>query len=93
MLDAGAYSDHKVDLNLASHPGPNGDSALVRTTAYTRFKVEYFGKEAHAAAAPWEGINALDALSKFLVTRTLLSSSRFSAFLIVHGFLAYFRIK
>jgi len=65
LLDAGAYSDHKVDINLTSHPGPNRDSALVRTTAYLRFKVEYFGKEAHAAAAPWNGVNALDALSKF----------------------------
>lgn len=34
----------------------------MRTSAFSAFKVEYFGKEAHAAAAPWEGINALDAL-------------------------------
>lgn len=34
----------------------------MRTAAYTSFRVEYYGKEAHAAAAPWEGINALDAL-------------------------------
>lgn len=34
----------------------------MRTAAYSSFKVEYHGKEAHAAAAPWEGINALDAL-------------------------------
>lgn len=65
LLDAGAYSDHKVDINLTSHPGPRRDSVLGKTTAYSNFKVEYFGKEAHAAAAPWEGINALDALSKF----------------------------
>ncbi len=62
LLDAGAYSDHKVDINLISHPGKVSDCALSRTTAYQSFKVEYFGKEAHAAAAPWEGINALDAL-------------------------------
>ncbi|RDW87295.1 peptidase m20 [Coleophoma crateriformis] len=62
LLDAGAYSDHKVDINLISHPGTVDDSVLVRTTAYHNFKVEYFGKEAHAAAAPWEGINALDAM-------------------------------
>jgi metal-dependent amidase/aminoacylase/carboxypeptidase family protein len=66
LLDAGAYSDHKVDISLISHPGPARDAALVRTTAYTQFKVEYFGKEAHAAAAPWNGINALDALSKLV---------------------------
>lgn len=34
----------------------------MRTAAYKSFKVEYFGKEAHAAARPWDGINALDAL-------------------------------
>ncbi|KAL2061118.1 hypothetical protein VTL71DRAFT_7391 [Oculimacula yallundae] len=62
LLEAGAYSDHKVDINLISHPGKVADCALMRTNAYVSFKVEYFGKEAHAAAAPWEGINALDAL-------------------------------
>jgi metal-dependent amidase/aminoacylase/carboxypeptidase family protein len=62
LLDVGAYSDHKVDVNLISHPGKTPDSVLVKMTAYVRFKVEYFGKEAHAAASPWEGVNALDAL-------------------------------
>ncbi|KUJ09716.1 uncharacterized protein LY89DRAFT_597626 [Mollisia scopiformis] len=62
LLNAGAYSDHGVDINLISHPGKVKDSALVRTNAYVNTKIEYFGKEAHAAAAPWEGINALDAL-------------------------------
>lgn len=32
------------------------------TAAYTSFSATYLGREAHAAAAPWEGINALDAL-------------------------------
>jgi metal-dependent amidase/aminoacylase/carboxypeptidase family protein len=59
LLDAGAYSDNKVDVSIMSHPGEVGDAALVRTAAYTRFKVEYFGKEAHAAAAPWEGVSTL----------------------------------
>ncbi|TVY47493.1 Peptidase M20 domain-containing protein [Lachnellula occidentalis] len=62
LLDAGAYSEHAVDINLISHPGIVPDSALVRTNAYESFRVEYFGKEAHAAASPWEGINALDGL-------------------------------
>ncbi|KAJ1333770.1 aminobenzoyl-glutamate utilization protein B [Microdochium nivale] len=34
----------------------------MRTAAYKAFRVEYFGREAHAAASPWLGINALDAL-------------------------------
>lgn len=62
LLNAGAYTDHNVDVSLISHPGITADSALMRTAAYTAFKVEYHGKEAHAAAAPWEGVNALDAL-------------------------------
>ncbi|KAI0852935.1 hypothetical protein F5Y00DRAFT_226393 [Daldinia vernicosa] len=62
LLKAGAYRDYKVDINLISHPGITKDTALMRTSAYTAFKVEYFGREAHAAASPWLGINALDAL-------------------------------
>lgn len=62
LIQAGAYKDHRVDINLISHPGITQNSALMRTTAYTRFKAEYFGREAHAAANPWLGINALDAL-------------------------------
>jgi metal-dependent amidase/aminoacylase/carboxypeptidase family protein len=34
----------------------------VRTTAFARLEVEYFGRAAHAANSPWLGINALDAL-------------------------------
>ncbi|KAK6957646.1 hypothetical protein Daesc_000433 [Daldinia eschscholtzii] len=62
LLEAGAYRDYNVDINLISHPGITKDTALMRTSAYTAFKVEYFGREAHAAANPWLGINALDAL-------------------------------
>ncbi|KAI1330830.1 hypothetical protein F5Y16DRAFT_361312 [Xylariaceae sp. FL0255] len=61
LLERGAYRDHKVDISLISHPGTVASHALVRTSAYSQFKVEYFGREAHAAAEPWLGINALDA--------------------------------
>jgi metal-dependent amidase/aminoacylase/carboxypeptidase family protein len=60
LLKAGAYKD--VDITLISHPGILNNSALVRTTAFVRLEVEYFGRAAHAANSPWEGINALDAL-------------------------------
>ncbi|KAJ3547265.1 hypothetical protein NM208_g1601 [Fusarium decemcellulare] len=62
LLDAGAYEDQKVDISLISHPGNGGDTAWMTTTAINRFEIEYTGKEAHAAAAPWEGINAQDAI-------------------------------
>jgi metal-dependent amidase/aminoacylase/carboxypeptidase family protein len=62
LLEAGAYRDHGVDISLITHPVASIDAALTRTAAYCTFKAEYFGKEAHAALSPWEGINALDAL-------------------------------
>ncbi|OBW64631.1 MAG: Uncharacterized protein AUREO_053070 [Aureobasidium pullulans] len=62
LLNAGAYAKHNVDISLISHPGITPDASLVRTSAFQAFRIEYFGLEAHAAAAPWEGINALDAL-------------------------------
>ena len=62
LVQSGAYKDHQVDISLISHPGITFDCALMRTSAYMRFRVEYFGREAHAAASPWLGINALDAL-------------------------------
>jgi metal-dependent amidase/aminoacylase/carboxypeptidase family protein len=34
----------------------------VRTTAFTRIQVEYFGRAAHSANSPWKVVNALDAL-------------------------------
>ncbi|KAF2207454.1 hypothetical protein CERZMDRAFT_62755 [Cercospora zeae-maydis SCOH1-5] len=60
LLEAGAFKG--IDVSLISHPGISQNNALMRTSAYTSFKVEFFGKEAHAAARPWDGINALDAL-------------------------------
>ncbi|KAJ4305755.1 hypothetical protein N0V90_001286 [Kalmusia sp. IMI 367209] len=60
LLEAGAYKD--VDISLISHPGIPNNSPLVRTTAFARLEVEYFGRAAHAANSPWLGINALDAL-------------------------------
>ncbi|KAF1958380.1 putative amidohydrolase [Byssothecium circinans] len=60
LLEAGAYKN--VDITLISHPGIFNNSPLVRTTAFARLEVEYFGKASHAANSPWLGINALDAL-------------------------------
>lgn len=62
LLEAGAYSDYGVNISLISHPGVGEDTAYMATTSTDRFEVEYYGREAHAAAAPWEGINAQDAL-------------------------------
>jgi metal-dependent amidase/aminoacylase/carboxypeptidase family protein len=60
LLNAGAYKN--VDISLISHPGILNNSPRVRTTAFARLEVEYFGRAAHAANSPWLGVNALDAL-------------------------------
>jgi metal-dependent amidase/aminoacylase/carboxypeptidase family protein len=45
------------------HPGkvPMGGSSISAAFALTTVEVEFFGKPAHAASMPWQGINALDA--------------------------------
>ncbi|KXH67426.1 amidohydrolase [Colletotrichum salicis] len=82
LLKAGAYNpstcpgstpSRPPDINLISHPGIVPSTSLMRTSAYTSLKLEYFGREAHAAANPWLGINALDAL---VVAYTSLSVLR-----------------
>ncbi|MBI4011468.1 MAG: M20 family metallopeptidase [Candidatus Rokubacteria bacterium] len=59
LLDAGGFAD--VDAAMMIHP-------LCRTRLWrpslglTKVKVEYSGKAAHASAAPWRGVNALNAV-------------------------------
>ena len=50
-----------VDAALMIHPHM-GNYYATHALALTALKVEFFGKPSHAAAAPWEGINALDAM-------------------------------
>ncbi|GCB24485.1 peptidase M20 domain-containing protein 2 [Aspergillus awamori] len=88
----GAYSD--VDACLMVHPMPiaSGDPNLLSVAtglaggflAIDEVRVTFTGKPAHAAAAPWEGINALDAvvaayLNVSLLRQQMLPSQR------VHG--------
>ena len=66
LIDAGAYKD--VDACLMTHPFA---SALIppiykgvaygTSVASAKFEVTFTGRPAHAAAAPHEGVNALDA--------------------------------
>jgi metal-dependent amidase/aminoacylase/carboxypeptidase family protein len=46
-----------------NHPGGNqaGAGMVAPTLALQAFWVEFFGKTSHAASAPWDGVNALDA--------------------------------
>jgi amidohydrolase len=60
MLERGAFDS--VDAAMMVHPG-GSDAGAVPWNAASRFDVHFHGKEAHAAAAPEMGINALDALT------------------------------
>jgi metal-dependent amidase/aminoacylase/carboxypeptidase family protein len=59
MIKKGAYDD--VDISLMVHPGPF-EGTFFNFLAIQPCEIEYFGRTAHAAGIPWEGINALDAM-------------------------------
>jgi amidohydrolase len=66
MIEAGAFED--VDAAMMLHP-TGGSVGLVGTSAsrwlpiaVQSLAVEYHGRNAHAGVAPWEGVNALDAM-------------------------------
>lgn len=59
MIERGAFEG--IDAAMMLHPSPM-DGAWMTSTARDTVAVDYHGKNAHAGAAPWEGINALDAL-------------------------------
>lgn len=59
LAEAGVFRD--VDAAMMFHPASK--NMVLRTSlASSKLKIEFFGKPSHAAAAPEEGINALDAL-------------------------------
>ncbi len=59
MAERGYFNG--VDVALMIHPHM-GNYYTTHALALTALKVEFFGKPSHAAAAPWEGVNALDAI-------------------------------
>lgn len=50
-----------VDAAMMLHPTPQ-DAAWANVIAIEQLAVVYHGRNAHASAFPWEGINALDAM-------------------------------
>lgn len=80
LIDAGAYKD--IDACLMVHPVPmapgnpelHGMATVIEGgfLANDKVKVTFTGKPAHAAAAPWEGINALDAVVSAYVSISML---------------------
>ena len=54
-----------VDACLSWHPSDKNEVHLQPTKACISFEVTFFGRSAHASAAPWDGVSALDALEAF----------------------------
>jgi amidohydrolase len=69
MLDRGAFDG--VHAAMMVHPWPV-ERLTGACLAVAHFDVNFSGKEAHASAAPWEGINALDAMTISQVALGLL---------------------
>jgi amidohydrolase len=60
LINAGYFADEHVALMV--HPFPT-ERLDAHCLAVDHFDVIFTGKEAHASAAPWLGVNALDALT------------------------------
>jgi aminobenzoyl-glutamate utilization protein B len=63
MLSAGAFKN--TDVALSWHPDDKNEINVGRRLALAATEVEFFGKTAHAASAPWLGRSALDAMELF----------------------------
>lgn len=63
MIMAGAFKD--ADSVLSWHPADDNLISVGTRLAVAASDVEFFGKTAHAAANPWLGRSALDALEVF----------------------------
>lgn len=60
LIRAGGFDD--VDAAMMIHPTTGRSLAGRHSLASNRVVVEYFGKSAHAASQPDQGVNALDAM-------------------------------
>ena len=58
LINAGYFND--IHAAMMIHPWPT-ERLEATCLAVDHFDVTFTGKDAHASAAPWEGINALDA--------------------------------
>lgn len=70
----------RVDFAMMLHPNPK-DGVFFDSLALDQVEIEFFGKASHAGMAPWNGVNALDALMQGfdnvgLLRQQLLSTCR-----------------
>jgi len=59
LLEAGAFED--VDVAIMLHPSYTRQ-VMGRDLGFVACEFKFYGKPAHAAADPWNGLNALDGL-------------------------------
>lgn len=88
LLDEGEFEGASCSMMI--HPAPYNVANPTMTTIQ-QYKVEYFGKDAHAAGAPQEGINALDAQIQLYVNAStfrqqLPTSNRIHGVIVDGGF-------
>jgi amidohydrolase len=69
MLDRGAFKG--VHAAMMVHPW-SVERLTGACLAVSHFDVHFVGREAHASAAPWQGVNALDAMTIAQVSLGLL---------------------
>ncbi|MBV9357902.1 MAG: M20/M25/M40 family metallo-hydrolase, partial [Chloroflexi bacterium] len=70
MVNAGVFEE--VDAAIMFHPASETIMSADRSLAARGFEFEFFGRAAHAAGAPEEGLNALDAVVLFYNAISLL---------------------
>ncbi len=76
MIEAGAFED--IDAAMMLHPTggrPEVEGVVLtnwQAQATANFTLEYSGRAAHAAAGPWAGRNALDAVIQAFVNVSML---------------------
>jgi metal-dependent amidase/aminoacylase/carboxypeptidase family protein len=59
MVHKGCFED--VDVAMMIHPF-NGNFLITNSLAFSIRQLSFYRKLYHAAASPWEGINAIDAM-------------------------------
>ncbi|MFP4073484.1 MAG: M20 family metallopeptidase [Actinomycetota bacterium] len=86
LIEAGAFEDTAASMMVHPYPHDLMDPSFQARTSFT---VEYRGKESHAAFAPHQGVNALDAfvqayMNVATLRQQILSSDRVHC-IIDHG--------
>jgi amidohydrolase len=85
LIHAGAFDDAAVAMMI--HPAPQ-DTVDPSFLAVAHLHVEFHGVESHAAFAPQEGVNALDAAVQAYVNVSTLRQSLYATDK-VHGVISY----